>query len=630
MTSDKKVYFGSKEKMSWINAPAINVGRGRGSWSESGTMLNGGGYVLKSNYSHVQYTMNWPLARPDEIAQITDYYDGVYGAGPFYYLDPFTMGRNLLPMNWAVPSLASEDAPPLILGKKPSRLATPTNTLNLPAYGGEYTLATGDVSAKLYIPVPAGQQFQFGYVGARSGAANEHILITPNTGSPVQVTPLPTNATRIINTLVDNVGGGVTLSVVGTGWLRIYGAVARVGTPVSATVRTNYFTNPRMTTSGSNFEARRNLAVNPGPRTSTVTGWSYQAGTGEASTASWGSTPGDGPEGRTGFSRRTVTTAKTAGTSGSFYRSAVGETVGVAGDVVTISMWVRLSIATTVTMSASLRSGATQVSVSTGTFAVAANTWTRISATITATAAYDGFQSWGTVATNVIVPVNGTYDAGNVLFERTSSVLPYFDGALSPDSDYVASWAGTANVSASVLTGTRVASVTGGIKSAQWSSSSSTSLRVDAGQTATVTLGTAGTVFTALARNSGQVLTLGSTSVTSTAAGQRVTVVSPTASATVTFGPGWWDNAGTSSPYFDGATGATSTTTYAWTGAVDASTSTATTLPELTNNQFSSGQGNSGMMFSEAPTVVGLSSAIREGLQSCNATLVEVGAWAPQ
>jgi hypothetical protein len=200
--------------------------------------------------------------------------------------------------------------------------------------------------------------------------------------------------------------------------------------------------------------SRRNDVYNPGPRTSSLTGWSHQAGTGEVTTASWVSTPGDGPEGRTGYLRRTVTTAKTAGTSGSFYRSAVGEVVGSAGDVRTLSIWVRFRQALTAQVSGQLRTGASASTTGVGALiSVPANTWTRLSVKLTASAGYDGVQVWAVVSGGTI-PVAGVYESGDVLAELSAEVLPYFDGSMSANTAWLYSWAGLPNASASIATST--------------------------------------------------------------------------------------------------------------------------------------------------------------------------------
>lgn len=613
MIPPRSVFFGTKGKMSWIKAPAINVGMSKGKWTSSGVMLNGGAYELSSNYAHRKFDFAWNLMSPEEVRKITRYFDGIYGDELLYYLDPFAMNSNVLPLSWSVPMLAADDAPPLILDQVPTLSTVATNTNDLPVRAATYTLSAGYVSDTVFIPVPDGEGLNIGVVGSRTGTAA--VTFTPKTGSAVSPTLTGIGSTNLITNYMTNTGGGVTVSLTGLGTITLVAMQARVSPSEVpfATVTTNYFTNPRMTTSGSTFEARRNLQPNPAARVSAS--FTTTAGTSVTRTA----------EGSDWINRVVVTgsgsTAARTATGVSGIPVTVGSTYTSSFDVK--SNGANRSVGSRVSW---YNSAGTLVTTTSVVFAPTTGTYVRYSTTQTApaTAAFAQQIFWidGSVT-------GDSFDVKNLMFEQASSALPFFDGVVTPDSDYVPSWTGTANASASVLTGTRVASVTGGIKSAQWSSPS---LRVDAGQTATVTLGTAGTVFTALARNSGQVLTLGSTSVTSTAAGQRITVTSPTASTAVTFGPGWWDNAGTTSPYFDGATAATSDTTYAWTGTVDASTSTKTvTSPSPNAKQgFIPGEGHSGLRLSGVANISGYSAPSALNLQSISATLTEVGAWEPQ
>lgn len=248
---------------------------------------------------------------------------------------------------------------------------------------------------------------------------------------------------------------------------------------------TNRITNPSMEATSGTVEVRRNIALNPGPRTADLTRWSFGAATGEVVTGSWVSTPGDGPEGRTGFARRTVTTAKTGGTGGPFYRAVSGDFSGVAGDVRTLSIWARFSHATEVVLNADVRLGTVGAG---GTVSnpvqVAANVWTRLSMTVTALGPYDGSQLWvRTTATAPVIPVGGTYDIADVLIEDSSSLGQYFDGTFSPDSDLTPVWTGTAIASASVLTGMGVTSMPGNtarffFSSTKWTASGLRALRV--------------------------------------------------------------------------------------------------------------------------------------------------------
>lgn len=199
---------------------------------------------------------------------------------------------------------------------------------------------------------------------------------------------------------------------------------------------------------------RRNDAFNSGPRSSSLLGWGLQAGTGEVAPASWVSTPGDGPEGRTGFVRRTVTTARTGGNSGVYYRSASPEIAGgAAGDVRTLSIWVRFRQAASVSLSGQLRLGAASVSTAGGpAVAVPADTWTRLSVTITATAAYDGFQAWAVVASGTTIPVGGVYEAADALPDLSPTLRSYFDATLPATTEWSYSWEGTPYASASLAT----------------------------------------------------------------------------------------------------------------------------------------------------------------------------------
>jgi len=203
--------------------------------------------------------------------------------------------------------------------------------------------------------------------------------------------------------------------------------------------------------------SRRNSLYNPGPRTSITTGWLFQGAIGEAvSSPSVVLTTSAGAEGRTGFIRRSVSVAKTAGTSGHYYRAAAGEVTGGVGDVRTLSMWVRYSAPVSVQLSCQLRPAPTVAGqgAASAVVAVPANTWTRLSVTMTANAAYDGCQIWAVVQSGTPVPVGGTYDAADAMAELAPTLGSYFDGSLPATTAWLFSWAGLPNASASIATST--------------------------------------------------------------------------------------------------------------------------------------------------------------------------------
>jgi hypothetical protein len=193
---------------------------------------------------------------------------------------------------------------------------------------------------------------------------------------------------------------------------------------VSTTVtRTNLATNPSFEASGSTAELRRNYVENP-RAVSATTGWGYQTGTGESTTVT--NSNATGPGQLPGMITATVTTAKTAGNSG-FYRN---ETIsGVTNDSWTASVWVRSSVAITLGLNVTVKSAGATVTVASGPqVTLVANTWSRLSATVTSTGAYDTVQAWAIMNSGQILPAAATFDAAQMLIEAGTVVGSYFDG----------------------------------------------------------------------------------------------------------------------------------------------------------------------------------------------------------
>lgn len=162
----------------------------------------------------------------------------------------------------------------------------------------------------------------------------------------------------------------------------------------------------------------------------------------------------------------------------------------VAGEVVTLSIYVRSSVATTYALSAKTHDGAGNWigSGTSGTaVAVAANTWTRLSVTVTVPAGglYLAASVRNTVSTTF--PTGSTLDLTGILVMRSAFVLDYFDGTTKTGrwnhADFRVTWVGTANSSQSTLEAVRVANRMSGnrtmpILSNAWSSKGTYSLRL--------------------------------------------------------------------------------------------------------------------------------------------------------
>jgi len=236
-----EMYFGNKERMAWVKAPAVDTDISKVGWNAEGIFLRGGAYARKSTTSHKRYQFAWNLASQEDIYEVLDYADGLYGDGLIYFLDPFASETNLLPSFWAAPRLQAEDAPSLVIDKIPTLVNTATNTNNYPTKSAVYTLVAGDTFAKLWIPIPAGYTLRLGVHGSATNTATVNFL--PDGGSVAAITTLSATTTQLTNVAVTGVTG-VTLSAQGEGQLTLAGLVVQV-LPTSAAAPTGAFISGR-------------------------------------------------------------------------------------------------------------------------------------------------------------------------------------------------------------------------------------------------------------------------------------------------------------------------------------------------------------------------------------------------
>lgn len=229
--TDKRMYFGTRERMTWITMPAINADLSKARWSSEGVFLNGGAFVQRSSAAHMRYGFSWNLASHEEIYAIADYDDGVYGDGLLYFLDPFSSRVNVLPQFWASPRLQAEDAPSLVKDVIPTLTDTTDNEYAYPTKSAVFELTSGDEFRSLWIPIPPGYTFHFGVHGSATGTAA--VTIQPDGDSASDVTPLAVTTATLTNTTVEG-PGGVTISARGEGFLTLAGLMGKVlptGTP---------------------------------------------------------------------------------------------------------------------------------------------------------------------------------------------------------------------------------------------------------------------------------------------------------------------------------------------------------------------------------------------------------------
>lgn len=171
----KKMYFGSREFMTWIKCPSIDAGMSTVGWQSTSQYLNGGAGVRRSNTGHKEYDYVWPMASHKDADVIKNFAGGVYGEGLIYFLDPFAMKTNLLPQHWASPRLAKGEGPSLVIGRRPTLSPTLSNGWMYPTQSAVYQLREGDTFASIYIPVPPGHTFHFGAHGSSTETAQLEI-----------------------------------------------------------------------------------------------------------------------------------------------------------------------------------------------------------------------------------------------------------------------------------------------------------------------------------------------------------------------------------------------------------------------------------------------------------------------
>lgn len=159
---------------------------------------------------------------------------------------------------------------------------------------------------------------------------------------------------------------------------------------------------------------------------------------------------------------------------GSFYAYRLSESGGiggtifdgfipvVAGEAWTLSVYVKPDIADQVRLNIAWLSGtnfpADTVALSQGTYTAASGgSWTRISVSGIAPsgASLLAFQF---TSQSTSYAVDTGIKLSGYLAEKTSVVLPYFDGSQTPDADLMPAWTGTPNASASILRGSSLSS----------------------------------------------------------------------------------------------------------------------------------------------------------------------------
>ena len=187
----RKMYWGTRERMTWIPCPAINAGLGSSRWLATGGFLNGGAYQRQSTIGAKTYSFSWNPQQAEDLYELDGYFDGIHGQGPFYFVDPFAAKSNVLPGFLASPGTMAGDAPNFGGTQRVSRVLTGTNPQGYPAQSGQVTVGASFGPYKSYVlPVPPDHELHLGVHGSASGTATVQV---GELGTGVVRTSLATN-----------------------------------------------------------------------------------------------------------------------------------------------------------------------------------------------------------------------------------------------------------------------------------------------------------------------------------------------------------------------------------------------------------------------------------------------------
>ena len=173
-----RLWFGtSAGGMDWFPTPLSGAEMSPEGWSNGGTLLNGGGYQQNSFGSHKTYTFEWPASSSREAAaRMKAYADGTYGRGLIYFTDPLIYDKNVLPAQWADPSMVLDyEGASHVYGVDPAGVATSGWKPNrLPVRSARYDLASvasgfRGVEDSVFIPIPRGYSLILGAVYTATG-----------------------------------------------------------------------------------------------------------------------------------------------------------------------------------------------------------------------------------------------------------------------------------------------------------------------------------------------------------------------------------------------------------------------------------------------------------------------------
>lgn len=157
------IYFGNRDKMQWVKAPAVDYDASRIGWSNQMNYLNGGTSVRSSVSSHATAALGWNKMSAEEAQAILR---PLRSGKLVYWVDPFA--TNQFPQSWAEPWRGAHDGQILDGSEvRPGLVPAISSTNGYPDEAARYVLtsATTDIRREVWLPIPPGYTLWVGVKG---------------------------------------------------------------------------------------------------------------------------------------------------------------------------------------------------------------------------------------------------------------------------------------------------------------------------------------------------------------------------------------------------------------------------------------------------------------------------------
>lgn len=217
-----RMWFGAMPgRMRWVPAPKSPAEASSQAWNAGDTYLNGGGFERHSWGSHKRYIYEWPESSSREAAQIMkSYRDGSFGKGLIYFIDPLTYDTNILPAQWADPSMTTDlEGGILVEGVEPTSVPTSGGALNdLPVNSAFFDLNDapsgyrGDRES-LFVPIPEGYTLYLGAFYQATGSGTVSVAPVDSNGNTGTSSQLPATGNLDTSIFSGSYSGGAGVRI---------------------------------------------------------------------------------------------------------------------------------------------------------------------------------------------------------------------------------------------------------------------------------------------------------------------------------------------------------------------------------------------------------------------------------